>query len=77
MNLNDTIKSALTTFFQENYPHLDVAEVTDWEDTTLHDGYCETCYYEYAGVRITYVDSAGRTGTYEYGDSFSSLISGL
>src|SRR5690242_15296072 len=77
MNLNDTIKTRLTAFFRENYDWLDVVEVVDWRDTTISTGDWDACYYEYAGVVITYLDSNGETRNYEYDDLYSSLISYL
>jgi hypothetical protein len=56
---------------------LDVAEVTDFEDYTYRDGYCETCFYETVKCKITFKTIHGTTDTYDYWDSFVELIKSL
>jgi len=52
------------------------ATVVDFDEVTRYDGYCETCYYEYSEVVITY-EVDGVTETYDYSGSFVDLISAL
>lgn len=53
---------------------LDAVEVTDFEDETQSTGYCDTCYYEYAVVKITYKDSDGALKNYTISESFAEYI---
>jgi hypothetical protein len=73
--LNNSIKVALAEYLRDR--NFDCVEVTAWEDGTKSTGYCETCYYEYAGVDIWYTDSNGDSQYYEYYGSFGELISAL
>jgi len=52
----------------------DVDEVLDFEDATESSGGCETCWYEYAVVRVFYRDSRGDNREWVYDGSFASLI---
>jgi hypothetical protein len=72
MGYEENIKKDLVTLL--NSRGEDAVEVTSWEDTIYSDGYCETCYYESAAVKIYYVDSEGTRKSYLYRDDFTSLI---
>lgn len=72
MSLNENICNAFAQFLRDR--DLDVVEVVDWEERTVYDGYCETCYYEYVVVDIEYRDSEGTVKTYTYDGTFSSLM---
>lgn len=76
MGLQESITESLRTFMVDSYG-LDVARVLDWEDDTEGDGYCDTCYYEYAVVRVRYQDSQGVLCDWTYGGSFADLIANL
>lgn len=56
---------------------LDVKEVVSYEDDTEAGGYCESCYYEEAIVRIKYLNSADELKEYVYYGGFADLISQL
>lgn len=77
MTFEDNLKEALAEYMRNSYYKLDVARVTGYEDDTESDGYCETCYYEYAVVRISYVDSAGKPQKWTYRGGFAELINSL
>lgn len=71
-DVNEIIKERLADYMREfGYK---VERVLSWEDVTLSDGYCETCYYEYAGVKVEFIDGGGSRQTWEYNDSFASLV---
>jgi hypothetical protein len=67
---------SLAEMLREEY-NLDAVDVTEFEDYTYTDGYCETCYYESTKCKITYVDSQGVTQTYDYWGSFAELVGSL
>ena len=55
----------------------DAVKVVAYEEVQKSDGYCETCYYEYTEVKITYLTSSGETSEYGYSGSFAELIRDL
>ncbi len=54
-----------------------IQTVTGWMDDTIGSGYCETCYYEEAVVRVFYVTWDGERGEQVIEESFSYLINTL
>lgn len=76
MGWKEGMYSALTEYLKSYYK-LDIVEVIDFQDRTEYGGGCETCAYEYVVCDITYRTSKNKVKTYEYNDSFSSLIAGL
>ena len=72
MSIEDNLKESLKDFLVEN--GIDAVEVVSFEDDTEGSGYCETCYYEYAVVRVSYRNSNGRLKEYVYRGGFSELI---
>lgn len=49
-------------------------------DETFSDGYCETCYYEYEALAVTYKDADGneqrQISYYDFKDCLSMLLKG-
>lgn len=74
--LNERICESLAEFMRESY-RLDVSEVVEWEDDTESDGYCDSCYYEYAVVKVKYIDNDFDKCTWTYRGSFADLINSL
>ena len=74
MGFKERFYEALAGFLAER--GIEGATVIDFEEETRYDGYCETCYYEYTEVVITY-EVDGETRTYDYSGSFAELISAL
>lgn len=74
--LNDRIKEDLAKFMRDHY-RLEVSEVLDWEDDTESTGYCDSCYYEYAVVKVKYIDNDFDRCSWTYSGSFADLISNL
>lgn len=72
MSFEDNLKESLKDFLVER--GCDAEEVVSFRDDTEAGGYCESCYYEYAVVRIDYIDSRGRSREFTYSDGFSDLI---
>jgi len=67
---------SLADMLREEY-NLDAVEVTEFEDYTAYEGFCETCYFEEARCKITYVDSQDETREYSISGSFADLIRSL
>lgn len=72
----ERLKDALAEMMREEYT-LDCVEVLEFEDDTESSGFCDTCYYEQAVVRVKYIDSDGDTQFYTYRGSFSELMGSL
>ena len=75
--MDKSIRESMTRLINASRPDLDCQEVVSWYDDTQSSGYCETCYYESAVVRMTYLNSNGITAQYTYSGSFGDLISDL
>lgn len=73
MNIESVIHEALANYMRGGLD-LDVAEVVSFEDDTASGGYCETCYYEYAVVKVHYQNSKNRSCIYTYDGDFAELI---
>lgn len=73
MSFEDSLRAELLEFVRANHDSGAVA-VLSWEDDTENDGYCETCWYEYAVVNITYSDGSEFNREYQYRGSFAELI---
>ena len=67
------IEGALTEYLKRQGVE-DIDQVVNFWDDTESDGYCSTCYYTYAVVKIEYKTTAGGRKTYTYDDSFAGLI---
>lgn len=52
-------------------------EVLSFRDQTYNDGYCETCWYEYAVVEIDVRTRSGVETTFVYEDDFADLLDTL
>lgn len=52
------------------------ATVTGFNEVTKNMGYCETCWYEYTEVEITY-EVDGIENVYTYGGTFAEIINDL
>lgn len=74
MSLRDNINQYLKDEVLAGAGITDVAEVVDYEDQQFSDGYCETCYYEYYKLVITYKDSDGVIKTYQHYDTLADLL---
>jgi hypothetical protein len=49
-------------------------DVLDFYQTKRSSGSCDTCYYEYTVVVVTYRTESGDVREYVYGDDFADLI---
>ena len=72
MSFEDNLKESLKGFLVDR--GVDAVEVISFRDDTEAGGYCESCYYEYAVVRIVYIDSKNQSREFTYSDGFSDLI---
>jgi len=57
-----------------NARNLDAVQVVAYEEVEKSDGYCDSCYYEWTEVEITYLTNEGQTRVYSYGGDFGELI---
>jgi hypothetical protein len=73
------IRLALAEYLRQGY-QLDLEErkaiqtVTGWMDYTINSGYCDTCYYERAVVRVFYTTWDGESREVVVEEPFSDLI---
>lgn len=58
-------------------PEVEVDRVLSWEEEDKSTGYCETCYYEYTELNLTYLGVDGQTYTYEYSGNFAEFMRDL
>jgi hypothetical protein len=72
MSFNAALKTAAANLLRSE--GRDVAEVVSLEEEERADGFCETCYYEWTVVIITYLSNTGDEETYVYSGDFSELI---
>lgn len=87
MSFKDSFNTALINLINEygdRYAHYTspevvspAVEIIDYDDDTRDDGYCETCYYEYTVLEITYKAEDGETRKFVYGEDFGGLIDTL
>lgn len=77
MSLEENIKDALEVYLRDVRNIEDIDYVLSFEDFTASDGYCSTCYYEYAAFKVKYRTLAGGTKEWVYNDSFAELVSSL
>lgn len=86
MSFKDSFNTALINLINNNserahYTSPEVespaVKILDYFDSTHNDGYCETCYYEYTVLEITYKAEDGETRKFVYGDDFGGLIDTL
>ena len=71
-SIKDKICEALGKYLERN--EFEIKKVIDFEEEKKNDGYCETCWYEYTVVVITYLNKKGKEKTYTYSGFFSDLI---
>lgn len=71
-DLNQALLDAMRLFLLNH--GVEVHHVINFEETQKLEGYCETCYYEYVAVDITYENLDGDIKNYEYYSSFAQLI---
>ena len=55
----------------------EAVKVIAYEEVDKSSGYCETCFYEYTEVLITYTLASGGTAVYDYAGDFGELIRDL
>lgn len=72
-----TFHGALLDYLKKFGAHLDAKEVTGYEDDTESSGYCDTCWYEEAIVRICYKNANDEVLEHTYYGSFADLIRSL
>lgn len=54
---------------------VEAERVTYIDQTTQSDGYCETCYYEYIVLEISYIEAGtGRSRIYTYRGDMGELM---
>lgn len=53
---------------------LDAVEVTNVDQATESGGYCDTCWYEYAVIEISYKDSSGKLRSHTYSGDLGEFI---
>ena len=54
---------------------VEAAEVTYIGQTTQADGYCDTCYYEYTVLEISYIEKGtGRSRLFTYRGDMGDLL---
>jgi hypothetical protein len=75
MNVEQVIKNAMVVMLRNR--GIFAIEVNSFEEQQRSDGYCETCWYEYTVVVITYTTETGSVQPYEYRGEFSELIQEL
>lgn len=73
LDLDTSIKLALADALR-SWGVKNVAAVTSYEDDTESTGGCETCWYEYAVVRIHYDILGGGSDRYTYCGGFAELM---
>lgn len=73
MSYKETMYEAIAEYLRQ-VQQLDVEKVVDFEEVEKSDGYCETCYYEWTEVDITFVDKAGATQKWNYYGSFAEFV---
>lgn len=54
--------------------HMRVKDVIAWEEKRKSDGYCDTCYFEYTEVDITYIDTDDQVQLYSWSGDFGELM---
>jgi hypothetical protein len=74
MAFKERFYAALEDLLEAN--GIEGATVVDFDEVTKNDGYCETCWYEYTEVDITYT-VGGIEKVYTYRGTFSELINDL
>jgi hypothetical protein len=52
-----------------------VEEVVSFEEKKAYGGGCETCYYEYVELDITYLNAEGARRMFTYEGSLAELLS--
>lgn len=70
--LNDALLESMTSYLSR-IGYIDVKAVS-YEEDERSEGYCDTCYYEYTVVSISFTTANGSTGVYEYFGDFGQLI---
>lgn len=77
MAWQDEMKKSMAKMVEAYTSDSDV-EVIKWEEDIEYGGYCNTCFYESAIMRITYTRGADdKVLVYTYDGSFSDLIQTL
>jgi hypothetical protein len=71
-NLNNALFASMLKLVKGS--EADAVKVLGYKEVEKSDGYCETCYYEYVEVEISYQKSDGTTGVYSYYGDFGDLI---
>ena len=75
-NLNESFKSSLLAFVSEAAGD-NVTDIITYEEDTAGDGYCETCYFEWTVVDVTYKNDDGDVKSYQYRGDFMELVNEL
>lgn len=75
MSFEDAIKDAMVGMLKNR--GMDAVRVNSYKEEERYDGFCETCYYNWTVVFITYITSKGEIDEYEYYGEFSELIQEL
>lgn len=76
MELSESFNKSLKAFII-NDTGADVVEIIDFEEDTKGSGGCETCYFEWTEVSVTYRDSDGDVNRYDYHGDFMELVQSL
>lgn len=72
MSFNAALKTAAAKLLRSE--GIDVAKVLSFKEEECADGFCDTCYYEWTVVIVTYLSNTGFEETYVYSGDFSELI---
>lgn len=70
---NKALLQSMLELVQETFP--EAVEVVSYEEMQRSDGYCDTCYYEWEEVDITFISSeTSEPQVYTYSGDFGELI---
>ena len=75
-NWKERFYDLLKDYLNEEYDWK-IKEIIAAKDYTYIDSYCDTCYYEYTRLKVTFIDELGERVTKDHLDSFSNLMESL
>lgn len=76
-DFQDRFYAAVTEWMQAEFPEKNVVAVTDIDQTTYRNGFCETCEWDETVLEISYTDASGNYKLYTWSGDMGELMRNL